>query len=98
VAAVDGSFHTKNSSFAVEIGSSGFVPVYSYSDGVLTLEDPSGEAGKAYSVKSSPTVYSLENGKYVSVGVASLGKGSQVRLYDISNDKRDDVDIVVVKQ
>jgi hypothetical protein len=83
----------------VEIGTSGFAPVYSYADGVLTLENPdrSGEAGKAYSLKSTPTIYSLENGKYTSVGIGSLGKNSRVRLYDISNDKRDEVDVVILQ-
>ena len=53
-----------------------------------------------YQIKDNATVYVLEDNddEYSTGSLASIRKGDQVRLYDISDDDESSVDIVVVSK
>jgi hypothetical protein len=70
--------------------------VKDYSGGVITLSE-AGESEKSYSLRSNATIYVLDSdGKYSSERPGSIKKGAKIRLYDVSADRVDEVDLVVV--
>ena len=74
---------------------SGYEEVDKYENGVVII------GGKAFEVKSNAAVYVIDkdNPKEYTVGrISNLRKGVEIRAYDISNDKEDSADIIVIKK
>ena len=70
-----------------------FSTVESKTGNVVTIN------GNGYNIRSNAMVYSLDsNGLYSVSSVSNLRTDSQVRLYDVSDDKDDSVDIVILKE
>lgn len=82
----------------VEITSpSGFTLVADFdrTRGIIGISDG---GTKYYSVKENASVYVVKSDKTYEAGsLSSIRKGKEVRLYDISDDKETNVDIIVVK-
>ena len=73
----------------------GFVEVADASKGLVGL---TGASISYYQVADNASVYVVQSdGKYKAGSLSSIRKGTTVRLYDISDDKYDNVTIVVVK-
>jgi hypothetical protein len=79
-----------------EIGTAGtFVEVADASKGLVGLTGPS---ISYYQVADNASVYVVQSDNTYKAGsLSSIRKGTTVRLYDISDDKEDNVSIVVVK-
>ena len=75
-----------------------------FTNGMTEVADKNGKLIKIdsdwYQIKDNATVYVLEDNddEYSTGSLASLRKGDQVRLYDISDDDESSVDIVVVSK
>lgn len=88
---------TKKGRHFEEITSAGgaFVEVAAVSKGVLALTGPS---ISYIEVSDTATVYVVQSDDtYTTGSLSSIKKGKTVRLYDISDDKNVNVDIVIVK-
>jgi hypothetical protein len=101
VAAVDGSFQDKQWSRtpAGEIGSKdAFATVTSKTGNVVTVDPGDGNA-LVIEIKANAAVYFLDDDGSYSVGsVSSVREKSAVRLYDVSDDKEQSADAVIIKQ
>jgi hypothetical protein len=99
VAAVDVSFGTLKSATAVEIGSSTtFAAIKSKVGNVVTVDPGNGDSN-VVEIKDKAVVYLLgEDGSYSVGSSSSVREKALVRLYDVSDDKAQSADVVIVKQ
>ncbi len=73
-----------------------FTAVADYDNGAIAL---TGADTVYYEVKDNASVYLVnEDGEYVTGSLSNIREGREVRLYDISDDDYDNVDIVVINQ
>lgn len=90
----------------IEITPSGSIPagekfaiVSSVSDNVILFKDEDGDY-TGIGIAGKCVVYKLDKvgdkAVYEAAKLSTVKKGSKVRLYDVTNDKNDDVDIIVV--
>ncbi len=81
----------------VEITSThAFTTVADYENGAIAL---TGADTAYYEVKDNTSVYVVnKDGEYAAGSLSNIREGREVRLYDISDDDYDNVDIVVINQ
>lgn len=77
----------------ITAGESKFETVTEVSKGVIKLGD------KYIGVKENPTVYkfSKKSKKYVLASLGSVTKGTEVKAFDITNDKEESADLLIIK-
>ena len=72
-------------------GESKFETVTEVSKGVIKLGD------KYIGTKDAPTVYKFKAGKYKSASLGSVTKGTKVKAFDITDDKEESADLLIIK-
>ncbi len=73
-----------------------FTMVADFDNGAIAL---TGDDAIYYEVKDNASVYIVnEDGEYMTGSLSNIREGREVRLYDISDDDYDNVDIVVINQ
>lgn len=73
-----------------------FTKVADYESGAIALSGPD---TAYYEVKDNASVYVVnKDGEYVPGSLSNIREGREVRLYDISDDDYDNIDIVVINQ
>ena len=75
----------------ITAGESKFETVTEVSKGVIKLGD------KYIGTKDAPTVYQFKAGKYKSASLGSVTKGTKVKAFDITDDKEESADLLIIK-
>jgi hypothetical protein len=95
IAAADGSFGSPTGNVVKELGpKDGFSPVKERSSSVLTFDN-----NMVVALKEKATVYHFDRakGEYSAGAMGDVRKQTKVRLFDVSDDKEDAADIVVIE-